>query len=51
MANAKAPSGSRGSYEASPVIPSPNHDWLVANHKRHLDKLKAEGKTYPRRGI
>ena len=51
MANAKAPSGSTGSYQAHHVVPSTNHDWLVANHQRHLDKLKAEGKFYPRRGI
>lgn len=49
--NAKAPQGSQGSYQANPVIPSLNHDWLVANHKRHVAKLKAEGKHYPTRGI
>ena len=41
MANAKAPSGSQASYQANHVVPSMNHDWLVANHKRHLAKLKA----------
>ena len=49
--NAKAPSTSTGQYIANPVIKLENHDWLVANHKRHLAKLASEGKSYSRRGI
>ncbi len=47
--NAKAPHATPASYIASPVIKHENHDWLIANHKRHLAKLEAEGKTYQRR--
>lgn len=49
--NAKAPHAQPSAYIASPVIKHENHDWLVANHKRHLAKLASEGKSYPRRGI
>lgn len=49
MANASAPKGSTGSYQASPVIPSPNGDWLRANHARYLAKEAEKGNIIPRR--